>query len=96
MKTIPTPTQRERQLRRQQREREAHHLIVSLAGLRSYWRTEDCTAAAFDVLVEQWHEIAVTEADIVALRDWPQLPLTLAGLLSNLSQNIEDAWSAAL
>lgn len=53
--TLPTPAQRENQLQRQQREREAHHLITTLAGLRESWRPEDCTRSAFEVLVENWH-----------------------------------------
>jgi hypothetical protein len=91
--TLPSPTQRQAQLQRQQRDRDAFRLIEKLATLRDHWQPEDAPWATVEALAEQWHAINVTPDDIDALLDWPQLPLTLGGLVNDISQQIENAWS---
>ena len=98
MKThqLPTPEKREAQLRRQCRERDAFRLIEALAALRDHWRAEDVPRATVEALVEDWPTVTVTEADVEALRRWPQLPLTLPGLVYNITENIRQAWDYQL
>ena len=93
---LPTPTERESQLRRQHRERQAHELIEALATLRSTWAREQCTQAAFEQLAEQWQETTVTEADVEVLRGFERLPASLTHLIYNLSANVASAWSSVL